>query len=65
LTFVIGLGSGPFACLSLGAAGVEQTRLLFALITWGDGRQSPALLVTGRPSGLFIEGVENLPLAMG
>jgi len=54
---VIGLGSGPLACLGLGAAGVEQTRLLLALIVCGDGRHSPDLL--GTP-GLFRDGVENL-----
>ena len=48
------------ACLSLGAAGVEHTKLLLALNVWGDGRHSPDLLGTAPPPGLFREGVENL-----
>jgi len=60
---VIGLGKGPLACLGRGAAGVEHTRLLLALIVWGEGRHKPLLLGTGTPPGLFIEGVENLPPA--
>jgi len=54
---VIGLGSGPLVCIGLGAAGVEQTRLLLALTVCGEGRHSPDLL--GTP-GLLREGVENL-----
>ena len=60
MTLVIGLGRGPLACLGLGAAGVEQTRLLLALMVWGEGRHNPPL--PGTPPGLFSEGVENLLL---
>ena len=48
------------ACLSLGAAGVEHTKLLLALSVWGDGRHSPDLFGITPPPGLFREGVENL-----